>query len=172
MAKPGRKKGTSKPEYKQDEKEKIVKFICDLYESQHCTLASAAEAAGIDVKTFLLWRTQNPDFAELFKKAKEGQKQIFWQDIIRPKSDAAITRLLEGERKSVKKTKGVRLADGTLAVTEQTVTEDLVLPNASVAIFVTKGLYPELFGDKAEVKHTGEVVVSRYILPNGTHIDL
>lgn len=155
--------GTQKREYSEEEKAEIVENICQFYESQNCTLESACEAAGISVRSFLLWRTQSTDFAERFKKARTVQREDYWENVIQPKAASALQRLLEGEEyveKKVKKEliKATNDAEPKMIETERTETEKRILPSAAVAIFVTKGLYPERFTDHIKQDTTVQVV--------------
>lgn len=152
--------GEPKPEYTHDEKTAIVEKVCLMYESQHCTLESACAAAGVSVRSFLLWRTQFTDFADRFKKAKLAQQADYWETLIQPLADTALQRLLKGEKATDKKTKGERQVTRneagelieSFAITEQTVTEKEILPNPTVVIFANKGLYPERFVDHSKVE--------------------
>lgn len=155
--------GTPKREYTDEEKADIVEKVCQFYESQNCTLESACQAAGIGDRTFLLWRTQNADFAERFKKARNVQQSEYWETIIQPKAASALQRLLEGEKVFEKKVKRERVKlpgaeETALVETELVETEKEILPNASVVIFVTKGLYPERFTDHIKTDATVQVV--------------
>lgn len=151
-------KGKSKPEYTEDEKSAFVDTICEVYRSQHCTLESACNIAGISVRTFLLWRTQNAEFADRYKKAKEIQQAAYWEDMITPLVDSSLQRLLRGEKVTEKRTKVERNGQGETVITEQTITEKEILPTASVVIFTAKGVYPDKFGDKTRVE--GEINVT------------
>lgn len=155
--------GTQKREYTDQEKAEIVEKICQFYESQNCTLESACQAAGIGDRTFLLWRSQNADFAERFKKARTVQQAEYWETIIQPKAASALQRLLQGEKvfeKKVKRelVKGPNEETASLKETELVEVEKEILPNASVVIFVTKGLYPERFTDHIKQDTTVQVV--------------
>ncbi len=155
--------GTQKREYTDEEKKEIVEKVCELYESQNCTLESACQAAGIGDRTFLLWRTQNADFAERFKKARSVQQADYWENVIQPKAASALQRLLEGEtyvEKKVKRelVKGLNDEEPLMKETELVETEKRILPAAAVVIFVTKGLYPERFTDHIKQDTTVQVV--------------
>jgi len=155
--------GTQNPHHTDEEKASIVERVCQIYESQNCTLESACQAAGIGDRTFLLWRTQNADFAERFKKARTVQREDYWENVIQPKAASALQRLLEGEEyveKKIKKEllKATNDAEPKMVETERTETEKRILPSAAVAIFVTKGLYPERFTDHIKQDTTVQVV--------------
>ena len=141
------------PKYSEEEKGVAFRAACDFYASQHCTLESAAKSAGISERTFYLWREQNAELAEYYKKARLSQNEHFWEDIIRPKAERAIQRLITGETKTETKVEEGEGPQGPVSKTVITTSE--ILPNATVAIFVTKGLNPERFVDKSETKLTG-----------------
>lgn len=143
------KKGQSKPEYSDKQKAEIVEQVCALYESQHSTIESCCNAAGVAVRTFALWRSQNAEFAERYKKAKEVQDENYWQEIIRPLAKTALQRHLEAEEVE-DETEVVYQGEKT-GETQRTVKR--VLPNPTITIFATKGIYPKMFTDKIE--HSG-----------------
>lgn len=144
------KKGAKKPQFSPEEKAEIVERICLLYESQNATIESCCEAVGIADRTFLLWRSENAEFADRFKKAKAIQDENYWQDVIRPLGKRAIQKHLEVEFAEEEKDvvyEGVKTG-------EIQKTKKWILPNPTVTIFAMKGLYPEMFVDRHE--HTGK----------------
>lgn len=148
-------KGARKPQYSEEEKAVIVERICSLYESQQATLDSCCEVTGIAVRTFLLWRSENAEFAERFKKARENQDEAYWQDVIRPLAKRAMQKHLEAEIEVEEKEvvwQGVKAKDSDGQPVFQK-TKKSVLPNATVTIFAAKGLYPKMFVDRHE--HSG-----------------
>lgn len=155
-------KGKPKPEYDEAEKAEIVERVCVLYESQNATLDSCCEAAGISDRTFLLWRSQNADFAERFKKAKSNQDENYWQDIIRPLAKTALQKHLEveyAEEESDIVYQGAKALGIDGSPIKQR-TKKWVLPNPIISIFALKGLYKDMFADRHE--HSG---------PNGGPIE-
>lgn len=143
------KKGEPKPEYTAAEKANIVEQVCQLYETQNATLESCCKACGVSDRTFFLWRSQNADFAERYKKAKAQQDQHYWEEIIRPLAKTALQRHLEvkyaDEEKDV-------VFDGEKTGEVQH-TRKWILPNPTVTIFANKGVFPDKFVEKHE--HTG-----------------
>lgn len=152
-----------KIEYTEDEKAIIVEGICRLYESQNCTLESAAEANGITGRTFRLWKAQNSAFSVRYKKAVKIANDVFWEDVIRPKAQRAIERLIEGEvkqeRKVKKELRGNAEDGAEMVVTEEVTTVSEILPNATIAIFAAKGEYKKRFKDRSKSKVEGKVKV-------------
>lgn len=156
----------AKPQYTDQEKAEIVERVCAMYETQHCTVATACEAAGITDRSFRLWVNDNSEFSERYKKAKAKQQVMYWQEIVRPLADTALVRLLKGETTKQTRTKGERKVsigeDGRAIVefvaTERIITENEIPPNPAAVIFTNKGIYPEIFTDRtqAEVKVTGD----------------
>lgn len=154
-AKKGVKKGQPKPEYTLEEKKKLVERICELYESQNATLESCCDAVGITARAFLLWRQNYSDFSERFKKAKEIQDENYWQDVIRPLGKRAIQKHLEVEFAEEEKDvvyEGLKTGDIQK-------TKKWILPNPTVTIFAMKGIYPEIFTERQDVRHSGSVKV-------------
>lgn len=156
------KKGSKKPQFSDSEKAQIVENICSLYESQNATLESCCEAAGIDDSTFRLWRSQNSEFSERFKNAKQIQDENYWQDVIRPLGKRAIQKHLEVEFAEEEKDvvyEGIKTG-------EIQKTKKWILPNPTVTIFAMKGLYPEMFVDRHEHtgKDGGEIEVKTWII--------
>ncbi len=149
--------GEAKPQYSDEEKAKLVEKVCQYYESQQCTIESAAEAAGVSVRAFKLWLSQNAEFAERYKKARIQQDNDFWMNIIRPKNKTGIERLVTGERAIEKKVKRElkQNDEGELEFveTEETITDREILPNATVTIFVAKGIFPDRFADRTKNEH-------------------
>jgi len=141
-------KGTSKPEYSQEERAAIVERVCELYESQNATLESCCKAAGISYQAFNLWVVQNGDFGERYKKAKAKQDVHYWQDIIKPLTKTSLQRLLEGEE-----TEDVEIRDLSdkglpTGYTAQTVKRGKTQPNATTVIFALKGIFPDMFAER------------------------
>lgn len=150
------KKGQSKPEYSEDQRAAIVEQVCSLYESQHATIESCCNAAGIGYSTFALWCVQNADFRERYKKAKVVQDENYWHEVIRPLAKTALQKHLEVEHadKEVDVVyQGVMAKDADGSPIKQH-TREFVLPNPTITIFAMKGLYPGMFADRHE--HTGK----------------
>ncbi len=137
------KKGVATPHHKPEQRIEIANRVCQLYESQHATIASCCDAAGISYRTFALWCSEIAEIAERYKKAKQIQDDNYWQEIIRPLSKRAIQRHLEVEIEEQEKEvvyEGVKTGDTQKVV-------KWVLPNPTVTIFTLKGLYKEMFSD-------------------------
>jgi len=141
-------KGTSKPEYSQEERAAIVERVCELYESQNATLESCCKAAGISYQAFNLWVVQNGDFGERYKKAKAKQDVHYWQDIIKPLTKTSLQRLLEGEETQDVEVKDLSDKGLPTGYTAKTVKSSKTQPNPSAVIFTLKGLYPDMFAER------------------------
>ena len=89
----GRVKGVAAPKHTDEEKIILAKQVCDLYESQNCTLDSACDEVGIKSRTFYLWAAQIADIAEFYKKAKEKADEFYWQELLRPKLKTSLQLL-------------------------------------------------------------------------------
>lgn len=145
-------KGKSKPEYTHEQKAQIVERVCLLYESQNVTLESCCNAAGVSVRAFYLWVSENAQFAERYKKAKVKQDDFYW-DLLREKGKTALERLIEGEEKTEVKEEGSNVG-GKFIMAKKTTTTTKILPNATAVIFAMKGEYPERFVERHE--HSGK----------------
>lgn len=144
-------KGATKPEYSQEQKAELVERVCQLYESQNCTIESCCKAAGISESIFRLWLTQFVEFGERYKKARAKQDETYW-DMLRPLAKTSLQRLLEGEE-----TEETTVADlnfrGTLTgQTAETVRRGKTQPNPTAVIFTLKGLYPDMFADRHKIE--------------------
>lgn len=130
-----------------DEKMEIGVRICEMYESQQCTIESCADANGITGRTFRLWCAQISDLSERYKKAKERQEADFWENVVKPLNKRAIERHLSvefAEEESDVVYQGVKALDGDGNPVKQR-TKKWVLPNPSVTMFVAKGMFPGKF---------------------------
>lgn len=143
------RKGHSGVTYTDEERMAFVVTVCDLYESQNATIESCCEAAGISYRVFRLWCTQNSQYAELYKKARDNQDQAFWEDIIRPKAKKSLLRLIEGEEYTETKDEDGSTPMGPVSKT--TITKKVVLPNPTAVIFAMKGEYKDRFTDRQEI---------------------
>jgi hypothetical protein len=137
------------PKYSLEEKAELVKKVCDLYESQNATIESCCKSVGVSYRAFRLWTVEHADFAELYKKARNNQDNIFWEDIIRPKSKKSLLRLIEGEEYTETKEEDGLTPMGPVSKT--TITKKVVLPNPTAVIFAMKGEYKDRFTDRQEI---------------------
>lgn len=148
----GKVKG-EKREYQHTTEEKIAKaaIICNLYESQGCTLESACKSVGITDRLFRYWCASISEVSDLYKKAKEKSIEIYW-DVLREKAQSSLELLIEGTTYTEVKNESGIGASG--AISKTTETEVRVLPNPTSVIFALKGEFPGRFSDK--VQHTGK----------------
>lgn len=145
------RKGEAKPQHTEEEKAAIVERVCELYETQHATLESCCAAAGVSDRLFYLWLAKNSGFSERYKKAKQNQDVIYWEEVIRPKAKTALEKLLEGqETEDIEirelSDKGVLTGDKA-----QTVKRGRTTPNPTAVIFALKGEYPERFVERQDI---------------------
>jgi hypothetical protein len=142
------KKGNASILHTDEQKIAIAKAVCDLYESQGCTLQSACESAGISDRLFRYWCASFSEISELYKKAKSKSVEIYW-DRLRDKAQTSLERLVEGEKYT--ETKYETGTTSTGVINKTTETEVTVLPNPTSVIFALKGEFPERFVDRHEV---------------------
>lgn len=151
-------KGQSQTHYTDEDKTRLGKLVCELYESQGATIESCCKSVGISDRLFRLWAVQVSEVSEAYKKAKAVQDQVFW-DRLKPIAKTAFERLLTGETKTETKTENGNGANGPFE--KESITKSEILPNPTVTIFAMKGVFPDMFVEKtqAEVNHTGNVGV-------------
>lgn len=158
-------KGKSKPEYTPEQKAKIVERVCSLYETQNATVASCCEMAGISDRLFNLWVAQSSEFSERYKKAKERQDKNYWENIIRPLAKTTLQRLLEGEEITDTELRDLSDKGKLTGDKAQIVKTGRTQPNATALIFALKGLYPEMFADRAFLNVKTEAMEPQAITP-------
>jgi transposase-like protein len=150
------KKGQKKPEYTQEERADIVERVCQLYESQNATLESCCAQIGISYDSFYLWCVQFQDFKERYKKAKTAAGEHFFENVLVPKAMTATELLLmereiEDQKEEPLAWQGLKTGDTRIIKTRSK-----VQPNATTAIFIMKGAFPETFKDRTDVTTKGE----------------
>jgi len=161
----GKRKGVAAPQHTEEEKIALAKQVCDLYESQNCTLESACNEVGIPMRTFHLWNSQIAEIAEYYKKAKENADEFYWQELLRPKLKTSLQLLVEGfdEQQEVEEDvywQGVAVKDAVSGKTlrKNKVTKSRVAPNATSVIFGMKVVFPEKTKDRADVTSDGKQI--------------
>ena len=138
-------KGKRQIKHDPEERAEVVEWVCNLYESQHATIASCCKAAGISYQSFNLWCNRYAELGDRFKKAKEKQKENYWQDIIRPLAKAALIRHLEAEHTLVIRERDIVVNGIPTGQKIRITTRRKILPNVTILIFIMKALYPERF---------------------------
>ena len=140
--------------HSEEERLRLGKQICDLYETQGATLASCCAAVGITDRTFYFWLKQNSELSEIYEKTKANADKIYW-DLIRQKAQVGLEKLITGyEVKESRSEKGSN-EKGSFKKDVDATTE--VGPNATAVIFALKGIYPDMFTDRQKVEHTGGI---------------
>lgn len=138
-------KGKRQIKHDPEEREEMVERVCNLYESQHATIASCCKAAGISYQSFNLWCNKFEELGDRYKKAKAKQKENYWQDIIRPLLKAALIRHLAIEETTIVMERNVLVNGIPTGQKIRITTRKQTLPNVTVLIFIMKALYPERF---------------------------
>lgn len=163
----GKAKGVSAPQHTEEEKIALAKQVCDMYQSQNCTLQSACDAAGIPMRTFHLWNAQIAEIAEAYKKAKEKADEFYWQELLRPKLKTSLEILVEGfpEEQEVEEDvywQGVCVKDPEtgMPIRKNKVTRTRVAPNPTSVIFGMKVVFPERTKDRADVTTNGKDITA------------
>lgn len=160
----GKLKGIAAPQHSEEEKIRLSKQVCDLYESQNCTLESACNEVGIPMRTFHLWNAQIAEIAEYYKKAKENADEFYWNELLRPKLKTSLQVLVEGfqdvqevEEDVVWQGVMAKDSDGN-ALRKNKVTRSHVAPNPTSVIFGMKVVFPEKTRDRTDVTTNGKEI--------------
>jgi hypothetical protein len=144
-------RGKGSPHTAIEDRPAIIERICALYESQNSTIESCCESCGIGYRSFHLWCSENAEFAERYKKAKKWADNFWFEEVLRPKAMRASEVLLQVNEIIDEKTddivwQGIRVKDDEgNPMTKKTVTRSWQLPNATIAIFAMKGMFPDRF---------------------------
>jgi hypothetical protein len=160
----GKQKGVAAPQHTQEEKIALAKQVCDLYESQNCTLESACESVGLPQATFYLWKAQIVEIGEYYKKAKENADEFYWHELLRPKLKTSLQLLVEGfdevhEMEEDVVWQGVMVKDDNdKPMRKNKITKSRVAPNPTSVIFGMKVVFPEKTKDRADVTSDGKQI--------------
>jgi len=152
-------KGKAQPKHNEKEKLDIGFRICELYESQWCTLESCCEAVGITSRSFYLWCIQLSELSERYKKAKDISEQSYFEELLKPKAMRSLQKLVEGfddERTVLEDIvyQGVKV-DGEK---KEVLTKTKVAPNPTSVIFAMKGVFPGKFKDSLDHTTLGQPI--------------
>lgn len=159
----GKLKGVASPAHTEEEKISLAKQVCEVYESQRCTLESACEIVGIPVRTFHFWNAQIAEIAETYKKAKESADEFYWNELLKPKLKTSLQKLVEGfdEEQEVEEDvvwQGVMVKDPEtgLPLRKNKVTRAKVAPNPTSVIFGMKVVFPDKTKDGIDITSGGK----------------
>lgn len=151
-------KGQKKVVYTIEERRKISERVCQLYETQNATIASCCESAGVSIRAFNLWVSEDAEIAERYKKAKQTQESNYWENIIKPLAKTSLQRLLEGEETKDVIEKDLSFQGSLTGDKEKTVKRGKASPNSTAVIFALKGLYPDMFAERQKIESEVNVV--------------
>ena len=151
--------------YDSEERLRIAKAICELYQLGGHTIEACCLANSIDDSTFRLWRTKHSEISDLFNETIAIRKKIFKVEIGQ-QALSALHRALKGSKtitttvkhKPVYKNdvlqyetndKGDFILDTNKQkipkkIVKEIITQETeVLPNAALALQVLERFYPE-----------------------------
>lgn len=161
----GKIKGVASPLHSDEEKLVKAKLVCDLYESQWCTIESVCKEVGIGVSTFRLWAVQISEIGEMYKKAKAKSEQQYFEEHLKPKAMRSLERLIEGfeDKQEVDEDvvwQGVMVKDveTNLPLRKNKVTHSKVAPNPTSVIFGMKLAFPEKTKEGVDITTNGKDV--------------
>ncbi len=159
----GKTKGVASPAHTQQEKVALAKRVCEVYESQNCTLESACESVSVKPSTFYLWCAQIGEIRETYKKAKESADEFYWNELLRPKLKTSLQKLVEGfdEEQEVEEDviwQGVMVKDEQtgLPMRKNKITRSKVAPNPTSVIFGMKVVFPDKTKDGLDITSGGK----------------
>lgn len=147
-------KGQKRTHHTDVEKLEVARKVCDLYGSQNATMESCCEACGITDRTFRLWAAQFSEISELYKAARIKADETFF-DMLQPKVKHALERLVNGHTYTETKIEKGEMPTGL--VDKTTEVNVIIQPNPSAVIFLSKGLWPEMFAERQKVQHSGAI---------------
>ena len=151
-------KGKAQPKHNEAEKLDIGFRICELYESQWCTLESCCESVGITSRSFYLWCVQLSELSERYKKAKDISEQNYFEELLKPKAMRSLQKLVEGFEDEKNVTKDLSFQGLPTGGKEVVVTKTLVAPNPTSVIFAMKGVFPGKFKDSLDHTTLGQPI--------------
>lgn len=157
-------KGASSPHHTDEEKITLSKSICDIYETQNCTIDSACDSVGITSRSFYLWAAKISEISEMYKKAKSKSEDHFFEERLKPKVMRSLEKLIDGfnDEQAVEEDvvwQGViSKDDGGNVVKKMKVTRSNVAPNPTSVIFAMKGLFKERFAELSKTESTLTIV--------------
>jgi len=159
----GKTKGVASPAHTNEEKISLAKRVCEVYESQNCTLESACESVGIAWRTFYLWNAQIAEIAETYKKAKEKADEFYWQELLKPKLKTSLEVLVEGfqdeqETEEDVYWQGVSIKDPDtgMPMRKNKIVRSRVAPNPTSVIFGMKVVFPDKTKDGLDITSGGK----------------
>ena len=145
--------GNGEIHYTDEERLAIFERVCEVFASQHCTIESACAAVGLNDRTFRLWKVKYSELSELYKKARATQFDLYWEDLVVPRAESALIRLLKGETKIEKKIEPLTDKGFLTGHEKVTITESEILPHAVITMFAMKAVHPEKFDKDEGVTH-------------------
>ena len=151
-------KGVGTPLHTEAEKIALSKKICEIYETQNCTIESACEAVGITSRSFYFWAAQISEISETYKKAKSKSEEHFFEERLKPKLMRSIERLIserEEEKEVIEELAHQGLKTGDVRSVK---TKSKADPNVTAVIFAMKGLFKERFAELSKTESTLTIV--------------
>lgn len=155
-------KGKAQPKHNKAEKLDIGFRICELYESQWCTLESCCESVGISPRSFYLWCVQLSELAQRYKKAKDISEQNYFEELLKPKAMRSLQKLVEGFDDERNVTKDLSFQGLLTGGKEVVITKTTVAPNPTSVIFAMKGAFPGKFRESLDTTLVQTIAVTDF----------
>lgn len=161
----GRVKGVAAPQHTTDEKISLSKRVCEVYESQWCTIESACLEAGVSESSFRLWCVQIEEIGEMYKKAKAKSEEHYFEERLKPKAMRSLEKLIDGfeDEQEVDEDvvwQGIPVKDLETGaqLRKNKVTRSKVAPNPTSVIFGMKLVFPEKTKDGLDITTNGKEI--------------
>lgn len=141
--------GNGEIHYTDEERLAVFTKVCEVYQASHCTIESACKSQGLHERTFRYWKEKHGELSEIYKKARQRQFDLYWEELVTPRAESALIRLLKGETKTEKKTEPMTDKGYPTGHEKVTITTTEILPHAVITMFAMKAVHPDKF-DKDE----------------------
>lgn len=150
------RKGKASPQATQEERLLLAQKVCEVYQSQWCTVESACKSVGVEERTFRLWIAKYSEVSEMYKKAKSLSEESYFEDRLKPKAMRALEKLVDGlDYTEIKEEDGLGPQGPTSKTTK---TQVKILPNPTSVIFAIKTIFPEKTRTNTDITSNGEKI--------------
>lgn len=148
-----------------EEKEKIVRAICEKYSQGNVTFESCCASESIVTNTFYAWIKAEENFAKLYNKAQEDWIGHF-KAKIRAVAISSLEKRIQGYEYIEIEKEGVPDADGNMKVSKIREIKKHLAPDPVLTRYAINNTMNPYFKDKVEneVVHSGEVIVKKRLL--------
>ncbi|MHA1558922.1 MAG: hypothetical protein ACTSXG_03870 [Alphaproteobacteria bacterium] len=147
--------------YSEKKKKEIVEKICNSYATGEYTIESCCGNEGVDEKTFRGWLGKNPEFPELYIKAKEDKKNNHNKKLLNL-AETALEKKLKGWEWTEVTTEGVAAdEDGEIIGTKVKKVKKTQIPDSAIIIFAITNRDSKNWQNKQNHEHSGEIEIKQ-----------